>query len=266
VSEEPQDGLLAPAPQSIRLPNFEGPLDLLLYLIRRNELDIYDIPIATVTRQYLDVLNSMEELSLEVAGDFFVMGATLMYIKSRMLVARDAVKEAAEEESIEDPELLDPRWELVQQLLEYRRIKEASEDLGALIDRSIDFLPREITQKSDAGEEDRPLIPVDRIRLWNLFNDILTRMAERVEPGLILEDKVTISDRMKHLLFRLETEKRFSFSSLFPEKPTINMIVATFLAVLELTRLRKLNLTQSLAFGDIDCEAAEESEIGPLLA
>ncbi|NCG08271.1 MAG: segregation/condensation protein A, partial [Verrucomicrobia bacterium] len=114
---------------AVRLPAFEGPLDLLLYLIRRNEVDIYDIPIVTVTQQYIDILGSMDELDLEVAGEFFVMAATLMYIKSRLLLPK---KDQGTNEDVED-ESIDPRWELVQQLLEYKKFKEAAAEIETLI-------------------------------------------------------------------------------------------------------------------------------------
>lgn len=250
------DGILPPSLQGISLPNFEGPLDLLLFLIRKNELDIYDIPITSVTRQYLNALKTMKELNLELAGDYFVLGATLMYIKSRMLVASHSNPDDDDPE-LEGEEGGDPRWELVQQLLEYRRVKEASEDLGSLIDRQIDFMPRDFQAKPEPLEE-RSLIPVDRLRLWQLFDAVLQRMSNRIQPGVIFEDHVTISERMTFLLEKLHFEKRFRFTELFEEKPTINMVVATFLALLELTRLRKINLIQSEDFGDIDCEAAEE--------
>ena len=123
---------------AIRLPAFEGPMDLLLYLIRRSEVDIYDIPIERVTEQYIEVLGSMESLDLEVAGEFFVMASTLMYIKSRLLLPK---KDQGTNEDMEDDDI-DPRWELVQQLLEYRKFKEAAEDIRKLILSSNDLISR----------------------------------------------------------------------------------------------------------------------------
>ncbi|MGJ3244005.1 MAG: segregation and condensation protein A [Opitutales bacterium] len=238
----------------IRLSNFEGPLDLLLYLIRRNEIDIYDIPIETVTRQYLNVLHKMEELNLEVAGDFFVMAATLMYIKSRLLLPRN---EQSDDEPEEDGE--DPRWALVQQLIEYRKFKEMSVELESLITASHSVLPRQVSG-GDQANQPRPLKPSDRIELWNTFNTVLRRLLERMTPGEIHDDSVTVADRMGTILERLETTQAFTFSSLFDEEGryNLNMLVATFLAVLELTRLRKIDIRQDAAFGEIFCSAAPE--------
>jgi Uncharacterized conserved protein len=137
---------------AIRLSAFEGPLDLLLYLIRRNEVDIYDIPIEQVTTQYIEILGSMENLDLEVAGEFFVMASTLMYIKSRMLLPK---KDQGANKDVEDDEV-DPRWELVQQLLEYRKFKEAAEDIQKLILNTNDLIAR-IGPRDAIEAVERPL-------------------------------------------------------------------------------------------------------------
>lgn len=237
---------------AIHLPAFEGPLDLLLYLIRRNEVDIYDIPIERVTRQYIDILGSMEKLDLEVAGEFFVMAATLMYIKSRMLLPK---KDQGVNEDVEDPEV-DPRWELVQQLLEYRKFKEAAEDIQKLILNSNDLIAR-IGPKDAIEAIERPLKSVDRVDLWNTFNQVLRRLAERIQVGEINAEQITVSDRMEYVLTRLKAEKTFLFSDLFESTTTVTTIVATFLAVLELTRLNEILVTQDRAFADIRCDTVE---------
>jgi len=237
---------------AIRLPAFEGPLDLLLYLIRRNEVDIYDIPIEQVTTQYIEVLGSMEHLDLEVAGEFFVMASTLMYIKSRMLLPK---KDQGANEDIEEDEL-DPRWELVQQLLEYRKFKEAAEDIQKLILNTNDLIPR-IGPRESVEAVERPLKPVDRVDLWNTFNHVLRRLAERITEGEIHAEQVTVADRMEYILTRLKQESRFLFSDLFESTTTLTTIVASFLAVLELTRLGKIQLRQDTAFADIRCQCVE---------
>ena len=237
---------------SIRLPAFEGPLDLLLYLIRRNEVDIYDIPIEQVTNQYIEVLGSMEHLDLEVAGEFFVMASTLMYIKSRMLLPK---KDQGANEDIEEDEL-DPRWELVQQLLEYRKFKEAAEDIQRLILNTNDLIPR-IGPKESVEAVERPLKPVDRVDLWNTFNHVLRRLAERITEGEIHAEQVTVADRMEYILTRLRQDSHFLFSDLFETTTTLTTIVASFLAVLELTRLGKIQLRQDTAFADIRCQRVE---------
>jgi segregation and condensation protein A len=236
----------------IKLQVFEGPLDLLLFLIRKNELDIYDIPIESVTKQYIEVLRTMQQLDLEVAGEFFVMAATLMEIKSRMLLPKGthAVDPNAEDEGI------DPRWELVHQLLQYKKFKEASAKLNELVTLRQDLMERYVSNLGDAS--DRPLKNVDRIELWNSFNIVLRRLAEKLVVGEIQDEQVTVADQMEYLLTRIQTEKSFVFSDLFPGKVTLRLLVATFLAVLELTRLKKLSLQQDEAFSDIRCSAVEE--------
>lgn len=237
---------------AIRLPAFEGPLDLLLYLIRRNEVDIYDIPIEQVTSQYIEVLGSMEHLDLEVAGEFFVMASTLMYIKSRMLLPK---QDQGANADIEEDEL-DPRWELVQQLLEYRKFKEAAEDIQKLILQTNDLIPR-IGPRESVEAAERPLKPVDRVDLWNTFNQVLRRLAERITEGEIHAEQVTVADRMEYILTRLKQDSSFLFSDLFESTTTLTTIVASFLAVLELTRLGKIQLQQDAAFADIQCQRVE---------
>jgi len=252
--------VVADADYRIKLPAFEGPLDLLLFLIRKNELDIYDIPIEAVTRQYIDVLHSMQRLDLEIAGDFFVMAATLMEIKSRMLLPKGLAAVSPDD----DDDAMDPRWQLVHQLLQYKKFKEAAGALNTLAQFEQDKLSRRVSEDV-TREEDRPLKAVDRIELWNALNLVLRRLAEKLVVGEIKDEQVTVADQMESLLSRLKTEKTFIFSALFPEKVTLRMLVATFFAVLELTRLRKLRLRQDESYTDIHCIAVEdETDLSPL--
>ncbi len=255
----PTDGILPPADLPIRLDVFEGPLDLLLFLIRKNEIDIYDIPIEKVTLQYLEVLRTQEKDNLELAGDFFVMAATLMYIKSRMLLP----VESRPEEDLPSPEEgQDPRWALVQQLIQYKRVKETAAIIRGLVDERQGLLARYVLQPQGDDALARPVAPADRIELWNTFNLVLRRLAERIQPGSITTENVTVSDRMESILRRLETEPTFVFTSLLPERPTVGLLVATFLACLELARLGKLKLEQDAAFAEINCAKAE-ANAGP---
>lgn len=259
---EEQDALLPSREMAIRLPVFEGPLDLLLFLIRKNELDIYDIPIQEVSRQYMEVIRAMEDLNLEVAGDFFVMASTLMYIKSRMLLPvndQDAQPEDEAEEA-------DPRWELVEQLLEYKRFKDAAEQIRQLVEEQQDFLPR-LFKQDEEDSNPRPVKSSDRIEIWNMFNLVLRRLAEKIVQGEIRDEQVTVADRMEYILTKLETSPDFLFTELFEpgQKITVPLIVASLLAVLELTRLKKLFVEQEEVFGDIRCLARpEEEELPPL--
>ncbi|MDP1580438.1 MAG: segregation/condensation protein A [Candidatus Didemnitutus sp.] len=247
--------MVAEADYRIKLPVFEGPLDLLLFLIRKNELDIYDIPIESVTRQYLDVLYALKDLQLEVAGEFFVMAATLMEIKSRLLLPKH--QQAIDPHVGEDD--LDPRWELVHQLLQYKKFKEASATLGAMAREAQDRLPRPGSAFAPASE--RPLKHVDRIDLWNSFNLVLRRLAEKLVVGEIHAEQVTVADQMEFILRHLQTRPEFTFSSLFPEKISLRRLVATFLALLELTRLRKLTLHQDESFADIHCTSVVQNTL-----
>ena len=250
------DGIL-PAPDlPIRLDVFEGPLDLLLFLIRKNEIDIYDIPIEKVTQQYLEILRTQEKDNLELAGDFFVMAATLMYIKSRMLLP---VESRPEEEVAAADEGQDPRWALVQQLIQYKRVKETAAIIRGLVDDRQGLLGRYVIQPQGEDAVIRPVARADRIELWNTFNLVLRRLAERIQPGNITTETVTVSDRMETILARLETEPTFTFTSLLPERPTVGFLVATFLACLELARLGKLNLEQDASFAEINCMKSEPS-------
>ncbi len=260
--EQLQDRLVAREIHSVRLPVFEGPLDLLLFLIRRNEIDIYDIPIEEVTRQYLGTLRSMEQLNLEVAGEFFVMAAQLMYIKSRMLLPRH--QQGPDEVADELDEGADPRWQLVQQLLEYRGFKEAAEALRERIAAHNEQVPRFVGTPEELPE--RPLKPVDRIALWNTFNLVLRRLAEKLVQGEIHEEPVTVADQMEVILERIRGEPRFLFTSLCGERPTVPLLVASFLAILELSRLGKLQLRQHQAFADIEIHALEQPAPDPAAA
>lgn len=242
-----QESPWEPNDLAIKLKVFEGPLDLLIFLIRKNEIDIYDIPMTMVTNQYIDYLRQMEKLNLEIAGDFFVMTSTLMYIKSRMLLPpREQIIDDEPEDSN------DPRWELVQQLLEYRRYKELATHIEERIDNRHQLVDR-IVKTRDSQELVRPLEEIDRIDLWNVINQVYLRLSEKMNYGEIVDDPVTVSDRMEYILKKMETCHQFLFSELFENYASLVTIVTTFLALLELTRLHKLKLQQTESFADIEC-------------
>lgn len=251
IAEQP---LIRGFDHAVSLPVFEGPLDLLLFLIRKNEIDIYDIPIEGITRQYLDILRSMEHQKLEVAGEFFVMAATLMQIKSRMLLPKDEQLIGADEEEGEE---VDPRWELVQQLIEYKKFKDASGKLSELMEEAQNTLFRDYFVKAEEKVE-RPLRPTDAVSLWNTFNQVLRRLSEKIVIGQIHDEVVTIAERMEDILQEIKVRPQFRFSDLITGPVSIPYVISTFLALLELTRLRKLVLEQNEAFDDIHCSAFEE--------
>lgn len=182
-----------------------------------------------------------------------------MYIKSRMLLP---VESRPEEELPSPEEGQDPRWALVQQLIQYKRVKETAAIIRGLVDDRQGLLARYVLQPQGDDALARPVAPADRIELWNTFNLVLRRLAERIQPGSITTENVTVSDRMESILRRLETEPTFVFTSLLPERPTVGLLVATFLACLELARLGKLKLEQDAAFAEINCAKAE-ANAGP---
>lgn len=253
-----RDGLFEDEAPVVRLSRFEGPLDLLLFLIRKNEIDIYDIPIESVTRQYLEILRANERLDLDVAGEFFVMAATLMYIKSRVLLPASETLPDKDDAlaAVDDDEETDPRWKLVRQLIEYKRLKESSRRIEELAAARQGFVGREIVPEEEA--ERRPVAPVERMELWNVFNRILKRLADRILPGEIQGDSVTVAQRMAEILERVQIEKSFAFTSLLPEKLTVAVLVSTFLACLELARLGKIVVRQNEVFDEIFCDARED--------
>ena len=250
--------MVADVDPRIRLPVFEGPLDLLLFLIRKSEIDIYDIPIESVLRQYLNVLRTMKDLQLEIAGEFFVMAATLMEIKSRMLLPKD--QQAVDLEA-EDGDLIDPRWDLVHQLIQYKRFKEAAGTLGNLAEAQDKAIARNTLAGWTAQAGDRPLSSSDKIAIWGVFNAVLRRLAEQIVVGEINDEHVTIVDQMELILHRIAHETEFAFSTLFPGRISLRSLIVTFLAVLELTRLKKLGLRQDAAFSEIHCSAIRENQL-----
>lgn len=239
----------------IKLSVFEGPLDLLLFLIRKHEIDIYDIPIELVLDQYLEVINGMQEVKLEVAGDFFVLAATLMEIKSRLLLPKQQRTHIDEE----DDDDLDPRWELVHQLLEYKKFKEAADSLDELSDHASLRLTRDYHSVNKAEGPIRPLKPEDKLSVWNSFNIVLRRLSETLVLGEIQDDAITVVDQMEMLIAKIQTEPQFNFSELFPGKCSLKLLIVTFIAILELTRVRRLKIHQNQAFSDFVVTRVDES-------
>lgn len=247
----------------VKLPAFEGPLDLLLFLIRKHEIDIYDIPIETVTRQYLKTIYEMEQMQLEVAGEFFVMAATLMEIKSRTLLPKHV--QAAVAEGDEDD--FDPRWELVHQLLEYQKFKQAAKDVDRLAHLQQNLFARIVAGHQALTPHQQPLKKADRLDLWHAFNQVLRRLAEKMVVGEIHDEPVTVSDRMEHILSLLHTDCTLSFTGLFEDaaKASVKVVIATFLGVLELVRLKKLKVWQDESFSEIYfASAPAEIELEPV--
>ena len=234
----------AELPYQVRIENFEGPLDLLLHLIKKNEINIYDIPIALIAQQYLSYIEAMKELNLAVAGEFLVMAATLLQIKSKMLLP---VEESAEDED-DGP---DPREELVRRLLEYKTFKEAARQLDTQEKMWREIYSRPVTPQKDAPVTDEAML--ENIGLFDLV-DALQGILNR-NPGKklleILPDNLTVRDRMNVILEALEGQESIGFEALFDASSHRLLIIVTFLALLELIRLRTVRVYQAESFGPI---------------
>jgi len=227
----------------VKLDVFEGPLDLLLHLIKTNEVNIYDIPIALITRQYLDYLDLMQELSLDVAGEFLLMAATLIHIKSRMLLPRpDPSQEDAEE---------DPRDALVRRLLEHQKFKAAAELLHERETvRSAQWRRPDDVVAEIAGEAPEPEIEVDLFGLLAAFKAVLDRAKQR--PKVMLPpEHISIESRIEALYARLSETEACGFEDLFEDVQTRPGLVVTFLALLEMIRLKLVRVFQAGTFGPI---------------
>ena len=226
---------------NIKIPVFEGPFDLLLHLIRENKLDIYDIPIALITHQYLEHLEMMKELNLEIAGEFLVMAATLIYIKSRMLLPFD--------EEVPPEEQEDPRNELVQRLLEYQKFKEAAADLKSRESEWLKTFYRD--PLAEGGEEEKELYLFD-LNLLDLL-DAFKKLLDKAPPDVIeiTRETLTVKDRMSNIMEIIEGEEAIRFEAVFQEGSTRIQLIITFVALLELIRLGLVRVYQEKQFGNI---------------
>ena len=239
---------------AIKLDIFEGPLDLLLYLIKKNEIDIYNIPVALITQQYLDYLNIIKSLNLDLAGEYLVMASTLIHIKSRLLLP---VPEEPTPEELED----DPRAELVRQLLEYQTFKEAAVELAhrPLLERDVfkrtSTLPEE-AKNPDADDEE--LVEVSIFELIEAFHNLVSRLDKKELLEIDLE-KLSLTDMINDIMERLTREKNLTFEELLGERKDRRRIVYTLLALLELIKLKMVKAYQTAAFGVIRIFPAVES-------
>lgn len=228
---------------SVKLPAFEGPLDLLLHLIRDNKIDIYDIPIALITHQYLEYLEIMKELNLDIAGEFLVMAATLIHIKSRMLLPVD--------EDVPEEEREDPRFELVQRLLEYQAFKEAS---LALREREMEWsnVFTRTLKMEDVDTEASGELNLFDLSLFDLIA-AFKRILEKTPPEsiTITRETLTVKDRVAYILEMIEKTDAIRFEELFDENRSRPRLIVTFVALLEVLRLGLVRVFQERDFGTI---------------
>jgi segregation and condensation protein A len=234
----------------VKLEIFEGPLDLLLFLIKRDEIDIYDISIERITRQYLEYLQAFKELNIDIAGEFIVMAANLIYLKSRSLLPID--QQPPEEDAEED----DPRWDLIRQLIEYKKFKEAAAQLHT---RELEQ-ERVFTRDGGSAPSDREgplrLGEVGIFQLINAFQNVIKRVQEREDLRQIFGEHFTVSDKIDVILERVAGDTQLRFSELFGSIASRVEIVVTFLALLELIRLKQVRVTQRSPFDEIEIAAA----------
>ena len=245
----------------VKFEVFEGPLDLLLYLIKKEEVDIYEVNLTRLATQFIEYIETMRMLDLEIAGEFLVMAATLMYIKSRELLPADQQAQVEGEEEGEDP-----RWELIRQLVEYKKFKDAAAQLQVLEARQEDVFPR--TPSKLEFEAKAPARPEASIfDLVNAVNVVLKRFSQREDLRDIFEDKWTVSEKIEHLLRVLGERPSVRFSELFEGVTSRSEVVVTFLALLELIRLKQLTAIQREPFGEIEiCRAATAPNLAAAVA
>jgi segregation and condensation protein A len=229
----------------VKLEVFEGPLDLLLYLIKKDEVDIYEISLERITAQYLEFMDAFKVLDLEVAGEFVVMAANLIYLKSRALLP--ASVQPPEEEAEEE----DPRWDLIRQLVEYKKFKDAAAQLSQRELEQSNLFAR-LPEQGDASPE-RPLGDVSVFDLINAFNKVLKRIATKSEDlREIFEENYTVSDKIDLIMKMAASGVPLKFTELFASAASRSEIVVTFLALLELIRLKQLRCVQDEAFSEIE--------------
>lgn len=237
----------------VKLDAFEGPLDLLLHLIEKNKIDIYDIPIVEITNQYMEYIRAMEQEDLNVMSEFLLMAATLLDIKCRMLLPREVNEEGEEE---------DPRQELVEQLLQYKMYKYMSLELkdrqveGELIFFREPDIPQEVEEYIEPVNLDELLSGVTLGRLNQVFQDVLRRQKEKIDPvrsryGKIEKEEVTLPEKLQYMESYMQTHKSFSFRNLLEAQSSRTQIVVTFLAMLELMKTGRIRVSQEEVFSDI---------------
>jgi len=234
----------------VKLDIFEGPFDLLLFLIRKNEVDIFNIPIAEITRQFLDYIEIMKILDLDVAGDFIEMAATLMNIKSRMLLPRPP--------GVSDEEYEDPRTELVARLLEYKRFKDAALELDTMEDNRRKVFPRRYFNYITREEEKEDDVLLDDVTLFDLM--VAFRKALDNMPKVVYHEvkkiEVTVEEQSEYILKKLQDKKVLLFQELMAELKVKIVLIVTFIALLELCRSGKIVVRQSKVFDDIRIKKA----------
>jgi segregation and condensation protein A len=247
------------AEYKVKFEVFEGPLDLLLYLIKKEEVDIYEVNLTHLATQFIEYIETMRLLDLEIAGEFLVMASTLMYIKSRELLPVDQQAQIEGEEEGDDP-----RWELIRQLVEYKKFKDAAAQFQLLEARQEDVFPRVPGRLEFSPEAVPARAEVSIFDLVNAVNAVLKRFNQREDLRDIFEDKWSVSEKIEQLLRMTSERAQIKFSDLFEGVTSRTEVVVTFLALLELIRLKQLTVTQREPFAEIEiCRSAATTGVAP---
>lgn len=255
---------------AVKLEAFEGPLDLLLHLIDKNRINIYDIPIVTITEQYMEYINSMDTKDLDIMSEFLVMAATLVNIKSQMLLPKD--------ETLSEEEIEDPRRELVERLLEYKMFKYVSDELK---DKQIDAskvmfkdstIPKEISNYKEEVDLEELLSDLTLSRLQTIFDSVIQRQVDKIDPirsdfGKIEQEEVNLVDKIWHIEEFGKKHRIFSFKRLLERQSTKMSVIITFLGVLEMIKMGRISISQENIFDDILIQYNTDNDepIGQLL-
>jgi segregation and condensation protein A len=239
------------AEYKVQFEVFEGPLDLLLYLIKKEEVDIYEVNLTKLATQFIEYIDLMRQFDLEIAGEFLVMASTLMYIKSRELLPVDQQVQVEGEEEGEDP-----RWELIRQLVEYKKFKDAAARLQVLEAEQENIFPRVPGKLEFENAVPPPKPDVSIFDLLHAVSGVLARFKQRDAPGDIFEDKWTVSEKIDAILQIIAARGVVKFSGLFETAASRSEVVCTFLALLELIRLHQLVCAQPEEFGEIEIRRA----------
>lgn len=247
----------------VKLQVFEGPLDLLLHLIDKNKVNIYDIPIVEITKQYLDYIQEMQKHDLNIMSEFMVMAATLIDIKCRMLLPKEVNEEGEEQ---------DPRAELVQQLLEYKMYKYMSYELRERMNEAArtfykkESIPKEVLEYEQPVDTDGILDGITLTRLNEIFKNVMRRQEDKMDPirskfGKIEKEEVSLPDKLDFVIHYARKHKKFSFKNLLQEQCSKMQVVVTFLVVLELMKAGVIKVQQEHIFDDIEIETVPNVDI-----
>ena len=248
------------AEYKVQFEVFEGPLDLLLYLVKKEEVDIYEVNLTKIAREFVEYVDLMRELDLELAGEFLVMAATLVHIKSRELLPVDQQVTDAEEEEGDDP-----RWELIRKLVEYKKFKDAADQLQEREAKQENIFPRLPVKPDFVDDMPTPRLQVSIFDLVNAVNAVIKRVELRGEDNEIYDEEWTVADKIATIRQRMSERESWKFTEFFADAASKNEVVATFLAMLELIRLRHIEITQSEQFGEIEVAHGEAHDTATVM-